>query len=87
LRIPPDIRLLSGASGEDYRIQSIRAPEPSQPGEGFIVEIQATGTDDASVPYEVLRDDIEVGDGTMSFKDGKATVRLAARSTDPGAHI
>ena len=56
-RIPLDIRLLSGASGEDYRIQSIRAPERVQPGEGFIVEIQATGTDDASVPYEVLRDD------------------------------
>ena len=85
-RIPLDIRLLSGASGEDYRIQSIRAPERVQPGEGFIVEIEATGTDDASVPYEVLRDDLKVGDGTMSFKDGKATVRLAARSTDPGAH-
>jgi len=85
-RVPLDVRLLTGTTGEDYRIERIRAPERVRPGEGFLIEVRATGTRDAEVPYEVLCDKERVGEGTMSFRGGRGLVRMAGRSMNPGAH-
>jgi hypothetical protein len=84
--VPLDVRLLSATTREDYRIESVRGPERVQPGEGFLIEAQAAGTDDGEVPYEVLCDGEKAGGGTVSFKGGKGHIRLAGRSTSPGAH-
>jgi hypothetical protein len=85
-RVSLDVRLLSEADGEDYGIESVRAPERVRPGEGFLIEMRAVGAADAEIPYEVLHDAQKVGEGIASFKDGKALVRLAARAGNPGAH-
>jgi von Willebrand factor type A domain len=84
--VPLDVRLLSSPPGEDYGIESIRAPERVRLGEGFLIEIRATGTHNADVPYEVLCDEQKAGAGMMHIRGGKALVRMAARSTTPGAH-
>jgi len=49
-RVPFDVRLLTATNGEDYRIERIRAPERVRPGEGFLIEVQAAGPDNALVP-------------------------------------
>ncbi|HEY5953327.1 MAG TPA: VWA domain-containing protein, partial [Terrimicrobiaceae bacterium] len=85
-QVPLDFRLLSGGSGTDYAIESIRAPERVRPGEGFLIEIRAVGNRTAEVPYQMLCDGKKVGEGTAILKKGKALVRMAARSTEPGAH-
>jgi hypothetical protein len=85
-RVPLDLRLLTGTTGEDYRIERIRAPERVRPGEGFIIEAQAAGPADAFVPYEVLCDNERVGQGTITLKGGRGLTRMVGRSTHPGAH-
>ena len=85
-RVPLDVRLLTGTTGEDYRIERIRAPERVRPGEGFLIEVQAAGPGAALVPYEVLCDNERVGQGTISLKGGRGLVRMVGRSTHPGAH-
>ena len=84
-RVPLDLRLMPGKSGDDYRVESIRTPERVRPGEGFLIEVQAGGTKDGEVPYEVSADGAVVGTGTMTFRGGKANVRVAGRSVQPGA--
>ncbi|HEY5742937.1 MAG TPA: hypothetical protein VIS99_10390, partial [Terrimicrobiaceae bacterium] len=81
-----DIRLLSATTSEDYSIESIQAPERVQPGEGFLINVQAAGTNDTEVPYEALCDGEKVGGGKVSFQGGKGHIRMAGRSRSPGAH-
>ncbi len=84
-RVPLDLRVLSAEGGEDYRIENIRAPERVRPGEGFLLEVQAGGSKDGEVPYEVSADGTVVGKGMMNLRGGKAAVRVAGRSVQPGA--
>ena len=69
--------MLSRASGRPSAFALARA---------FLSMIRASGNSAAEVPYQVLCDGKKVGEGTASLKKGKAVVRMAARSTDPGAH-
>ncbi len=80
-----DFRLVSAESGEDFRIEELKAPERVRPGEGFLLEVQARGTQDGDVPYEILSDGSRVSEGVMSFRGGRAHLRAAARSLEPGA--
>jgi hypothetical protein len=82
---PLDFRLVQPESGEDFRLERLRAPERVRPGEGFVLEARAQGTKDADVPYEILSDGVRVGEGILTFRNGRALLRAAARSLEPGA--
>lgn len=84
-RAPLDFRLVLGGSGEDFRIERLKAPERVRPGEGFLLEVRAQGTKDGDVPYEILRDGKRVSEGMMNFRSGRALLRASARSLEPGA--
>lgn len=84
-RTPLDFRLIAPEGGEDFRIERLRAPARVRPGEGFLLEAQATGTRDGDVDYEILSDGQKAGGGTLPFRHGRATLRVAARSLEPGA--
>lgn len=82
---PLDFRLVQSEVGEDYRLERLRAPERVRPGEGFMLEAQAQGTKDGDVPYEILSDGVRVGEGVLAFRNGRALLRVATRSLEPGA--
>ncbi len=83
--VPLDLRLIEPESRDDYRVEMIKAPQRVRPGEGFLVEVLATGSSDGDVPYEILCDGAKAGQGLMNFRGGRASVRFSARSTQPGA--
>jgi hypothetical protein len=82
---PLDFRLVPPEPGEDYRLERLRAPERVRPGEGFVLEARAQGTKDGDVPYEILSDGVRVGEGVLTFRNGRALLRASARSLEPGA--
>lgn len=84
-RAPLDLRLVAPEGGDDFRIERIKAPERVRPGEGFLIEVQAAGPGDASVPYEILCDGEPAGRGTVEFRGGRGVVRVAGRALQPGA--
>ncbi len=84
-RAPLDFRLALAERGEDFRIERLKAPERVRPGEGFLLEAQAQGTKDGDVPYEILSDGKRVGEGTLTFRNGRAVLRASGRSLEPGA--
>jgi hypothetical protein len=84
-RAPLDIRLTAPEGGEDFRVERLRAPERVRPGEGFLLEARAEGSRDGEVAYEILSDGQKVGGGTLHFQNGRASLRAAARSLEPGA--
>ncbi len=84
-QVPLDFRLLAPESGEDFRIERLTIPERVRPGEAFLIEAQAAGTADDEIPYEILRDGVSAGSGTMKFQNGRASLRVAGRSQHPGA--
>ncbi|CAN5515576.1 VWA domain-containing protein [soil metagenome] len=83
--VPMDLRLVEPESSNDFRVETIKAPHRVRPGEGFLVEVSARGSSDGDVPYEILCDGEKAGQGVLNFRGGKATVRFAARTTQPGA--
>lgn len=84
--VPMDLRLVPPESGEDYHVERLLAPSRVRPGEGFLLELQAGGTRDAKVPYEVLRNGESVGRGLVEIRGGRGSVRVSGRSVQPGAH-
>lgn len=84
-RTPMDVRVLTSDTGNDFRIDRLTLPERVRPGEGFLIEAQAVGSKDGEVRYEILADGQKASSGTVTFKDGKAILRVAGRSIQPGA--
>lgn len=82
---PLDYRLLTPEVGEDYRVERLTMPERVRPGEGFLIEVQGVGGGDGDVRYEITSDGKKSGEGVMTFRNGRATLRVAARATQPGA--
>ncbi len=84
--VPLDYRLLSAPEKTDYQVTEVTAPDRTQLGEPYVVEISVSGTDDGIVPLTMTRDgqtlftrEIEIVDGTGSF-------RFSDRLTEPGGH-
>lgn len=84
-RMPLDLRLVAPAAGEDYRVERITAPERVRPGEGFLIEVQASGPGDTEAPYEIYSDGVPAGKGVVTFRGGRGVVRVAGRALQPGA--
>lgn len=83
--VPLDLRLLVPGGGEDFRIEQLTIPERVRPGEAFLIEARAAGSSDGEVPYEILRDGVRAGSGTLKFVNGRAALRVAGRSQHSGA--
>ncbi len=83
--VPLDFRLVRPESGHDFRLERLRAPQRVRPGEGFVLEARARGTQDGDVPYEILCDGVRVGEGVLTFRNGQALLRAATRSVEAGA--
>lgn len=84
-KAPLDLRLMSGADGEDYRIERLRAPERVRPGEAFLIEARVSGTKDGEVPYELKADGVKIGEGAILLQKGRGILRVAGRALQPGA--
>ena len=84
--VPLDYRLVTPPNATDYGVDCLRLPPRAQPGEPFLVEMDVSGTPDATVPFEVLRDDQRLHTGTIEVRNGRGTTRFADRLTAGGAH-
>jgi len=81
-----DYRLLESPNPDDYQVDFLHTPERVRPGEPFLIEFQVSGHPDATVPYEIARDDEGIGQGTLEVKDGMGSLRFTDRVIAPGAH-
>ena len=85
-RVGLDYRLVTPPSATDYGVDDLRLPARVQPGEPFILELDVSGTPDATVPFAVLRDGRPLSTGSVAVRDGKGQARLTDRLADGGAH-
>jgi secreted protein with Ig-like and vWFA domain len=80
-----DLRLVGENAAADVRLGRLIAPDRVRPGEGFLLEAEVQGTGDTAIPYEVWCDGESAGAGTVTLRNGRGTLRVAARSVAPGA--
>ena len=85
-RVGLDYRLVTPPSATDYGIDDLRLPARVQPGEPFILELDVTGTPDATVPFAVRRDGQPLSTGSVVVRDGKGQARFTDRLAAGGAH-
>lgn len=81
-----DYRLVAPPSAIDYGIDDLRLPARVQPGEPFILELDVSGTPDATVPFAVRRDGQALSTGSVVVRDGKGQARFTDRLATGGAH-
>jgi hypothetical protein len=84
--VPLDYRLLESPVPQDYQVDFLHTAERVRPGEPFLIELQVSGHPDASVPYEIFRDDQGIGSGRIELKDGVGSLRFTDHVLLPGAH-
>ena len=84
--VPMDFRLLLTGTGADFRVASLDAPQRVQAGEACLLEAMILGTADADCPYEVKRDGVVIGSGTVTVAGGQARLRFTDRVRTAGAH-
>jgi Mg-chelatase subunit ChlD len=84
--VPLDYRLLESPNPQDYQVDFLHTAERVRPGEPFLIQLQVSGTPDATVPYEILRDGHGIGRGTLDVKGGMGSLRFTDRVFSPGAH-
>ncbi len=80
-----DYRLVTPPAATDYGITDLRLPARVQPGEPFILELDVTGTPDATVPFVVQRDGQPLSTGQVTLRGGKGQARLTDRIAAGGA--
>lgn len=83
--VPLDVRWEASAA-DDPRITGLKAPSRVQPGEGFLLEVQALAPKDGDIPYGIYSDGERVGGGSIHITGGRGATRVATRLTKPGAH-
>lgn len=83
---PLDIRLPPDRTETDFSVAALSLPRRVQLREGVLAEVVIRGSDDASVPLEILRDGQPIGTRTAEVVDGVARVRFTDRLGTPGAH-
>lgn len=85
-RIPVDYRLAVTHRETDVRIERIKTPVRIRPGEAFILEAVLAGPPGppVTVPWEISKNGGSPLKGEATLVNGKATVRLTDRLTDPG---
>ena len=84
--VPLDYRLLEPPASQDYQVDFLHTAERVRPGEPFLIELQVSGHPDASVPYEIFRDNQGIGSGRIELKDGLGSLRFTDHVLLPGAH-
>lgn len=84
-RVPLDLRLISPAGENDFRIERMEAPQRVRPGESFLIEAQVVGPRDGEVNYQLFSDGAEAGRGSVALRGGRGVIRAAGRSVQPGA--
>ena len=84
--IPLDYRLLESPNPVDYQVDFLHTPQRARPGEPYLIEFQVSGKPDAGVPYQITRDGVGIGRGTVEVKDGVGSLRFTDRVVSPGAH-
>ncbi len=85
-RVSLDYRLVTPPLATDYGVTDLRLPARAQPGEPFIIELDVTGTPDATVPFVVTRDGHPLSTGKVTVRGGKGLARFTDRITVGGAH-
>jgi hypothetical protein len=83
---PLDIRLPPDLTDVDFSVASFSLPRRVQLREGVLAELVVRGSIDASVPFEILRNDQVIGTGEAEVAGGVARVRFTDRLGVPGAH-
>jgi hypothetical protein len=84
--VPLDYRLVESPDLQDYQVDFLHTAQRVRPGEPFLIELQVSGHPDASVPYEILRDNQNIGRGSLEVKEGVGSLRFTDRVFTPGAH-
>ena len=85
--IPLDMRLVALGGGTDFEVASLQAPNRVQTDEPFVLDmrLRVDGVASATVPYQLERDGKVVSNGTATFQDGQARVRLTDRIDKAGS--
>ncbi|MBK1883627.1 VWA domain-containing protein [Luteolibacter pohnpeiensis] len=84
--IPLDYRLIREEVENDYRLARLNLPERVQVGEPFLISITVRGKNDATFPLTLSRNGQVLSDGTVSLKNGSATVEFTDRISSSGAY-
>jgi hypothetical protein len=81
-----DYRLLPGALEADFSVADLRIPDQISRAEPFLIEVELSGTTDADVPYELLRDGRVLQRSVAPIRRGTARLRFTDRLEVSGAH-
>lgn len=85
-QVPMDYRLLVPPVEGDYRVERIVTPTRVQPGEPFLLQLEFSGNQDGTIPFEVSRNGKKLMESEVEVTEGKATLYLTDRLAQPGAH-
>lgn len=80
-----DYRLVPSDTAGDYRIHSFSAPARVRAGEAFLLALTVRGPAASTVPLEIYRDNVLIGQSELSLADGEARIRFTDRTTAGGS--
>lgn len=84
--VPMDYRLVSPPDVRDFGIAALRLPARVQPGEPFLIEVEAVGATDETVPLEIARNGARIATGEVTIRNGRGQVRFTDRIREGGSH-
>ncbi|MDX2227594.1 MAG: VWA domain-containing protein [Verrucomicrobiae bacterium] len=81
-----DYRLSSGDVQNDYQIEKISLPTRVQQSEPFLIELEISGTPDASFPVELWRGGRLLTRSQATLSNGRSVLRFTDRLSQTGSH-
>ncbi len=81
-----DYRLLQNTTADDYQVDYLHTPTQVRPGEPFLIDLQVSGSPDATVPYNLLCDNHPIGHSQIQVINGVGNARFTNRLVAPGTH-
>lgn len=77
--VPLDYRLTTAPAGADYRVAGFRLPSRVQLNEAFLAELVVLGTEDATIPVEIFRNEQSIGKREVEITNGIGRLRFTDR--------
>jgi hypothetical protein len=85
--IPVDVRWLVDGGEPEVQLAQVEVASRVAVGEAFLVQGRVQANVDGAVPYEILRDGLKVGSGTVHVRRGRGLIRFSDRGLRAGPHV